>query len=834
MKSVKGHQPLGRREGCAYLNKKLLSERDICTKFITPALRKSGWDEQSQVREEVSFTKGRIIVRGKLVTRGKAKRADYILYYKPNIPIAIIEAKDNNHAMGDGMQQALAYAETLQIPFVFTSNGDGFVFHDRTGKGQTRETNLPLDAFPSPAALWERYRAWKQIPVAAEELFLQDYFEEGGGKSPRYYQVNAINTATEAIAKGQNRVLLVMATGTGKTYTAFQIIWRLWKAGQKKRILFLADRNVLVDQTMVNDFRPFGPAMAKLSTGTKTIEREDGATVEIATAIDKKRRIDTAYEVYLGLYQAITGPEERQKLFREFSPGFFDLIVVDECHRGSAAADSAWREILEYFSGATQIGLTATPKETKYVSNIHYFGEPVYTYSLKQGIRDGFLAPYKVVKVHIDVDVEGYRPEKGKVDRDGNEVEDRIYNPKDFDRTLVIDDRTRIVAKKVTDFLKEDGDRFQKTIVFCVDEEHASRMRQALVNENSDLVDENSKYVMRITGSDSEGVDQIGNFIDPESRYPVLVTTSRLLSTGVDAQTCRLIVLDRSVGSMTEFKQIVGRGTRVHEDTKKFYFTLMDFRGATNHFADPEFDGEPVQIYEPGDHDPLTPPPVPPPPEEGTEAQSATPGADETIIDQPPDVTIPPGSGPRQKIYVDGVQASIIAQRVEYLDEDGRLITESLHDFTKKALKKRFASLNDFLTRWNEADRKNAIIEELESEGLPLSSMAAEVGKDLDPFDLVLHIAFDRPPLTRRERAQNVRKRDVFTKYGPQARAVLEALLKKYEDDGETNLDDPSILQIPPLNELGTPLQIMKHFGSPSAYAHAIHELQTAIYSGNA
>lgn len=391
-----------------------------------------------------------------------------------------------------------------------------------------------------------------------------------------------------------------MATGTGKTYTAFQIIWRLWKAGQKKRILFLADRNVLIDQTMVNDFRPFGPAMAKLSTGTKTIERADGSQAELTTAVDKTRRIDTAYEIYLGLYQAITGPEERQKLFREFSPGFFDLIVIDECHRGSAAEDSAWREILEYFSDATQIGLTATPTETEYVSNINYFGQPVYTYSLKQGIRDGFLAPYKVIKVHLDVDVEGYRPQRGETDFYGNEIEDRVYNQKDFDRTLVIDERTQRVAKWVSDYLKESGDRFQKTIVFCVDTEHAARMRQALVNENKDLVQKNDRYVMRITGNDPQGSAQIGNFIDPESIYPVIVTTSKLLSTGVDAQTCRLIVLDREIGSMTEFKQIVGRGTRVHEDSKKYYFTLVDFRKATNHFADPEFDGEPVQIYEPG------------------------------------------------------------------------------------------------------------------------------------------------------------------------------------------------------------------------------------------
>src|SRR6202158_1640193 len=650
------------------MNKKELSERDICSKFISPAVKRAGWDGMMQIREEVAFTKGRIIVRGKLVTRGKAKRADYILYYKPNIPIAIVEAKDNNHSVGDGMQQALDYATTLNIPFVFSSSGDGFVFHDRTGTSAEKEASLSLDAFPSPKDLWTKYCAWKGLTPDEEEIVLQDYFDDGSGKAPRYYQSNAINAAVEAIAKGQNRILLVMATGTGKTYTAFQIIWRLWKAGRKKRILFLADRNVLVDQTMVNDFRPFGPAMAKLSTGAKTIERPDGSEVELTTALDKKRRIDTAYEIYLGLYQAITGPEERQKLFREFSPGFFDLIVINECHRGSAAEASAWREILEYFSAATQIGLTATPKETRYVSNINYFGDPVYSYSLKQGIRDGFLAPYKVITVHIDRDVQGYRPEKGQLDREGEEVEDRIYNVKDFDRTLVLDDRTKLVARKVTEFLKESGDRFQKTIVFCVDQEHAPRMRQALINKNPDLVAENHRYVMRITSNDKDGQDQLSNFIDPESTYPVLVTTSRLLSTGVDAQTCRLIVLDRSVGSMTEFKQIVGRGTRVHEDTRKFYFTLIDFRGATSHFADPEFDGEPVQIYEPGEGAPAAPSDEVPPTSGDGETLPDKPGADETIVDSLPNITIPSGSGKQKKIYVDGIGAMIIAERVEYLD----------------------------------------------------------------------------------------------------------------------------------------------------------------------
>jgi type I restriction enzyme R subunit len=812
------------------MNKKQLSERDICSKFIGPAVKRAGWDGMMQIREEVAFTKGRIIVRGKLVTRGKAKRADYILYYKANIPIAIIEAKDNNHSVGEGMQQALDYAVTLNIPFVFSSNGDGFVFHDRTGAGTEKEATLSLDAFPSPKDLWSKYCTWKGLTADEEKIVLQDYFDDGSGKAPRYYQSNAINAAIEAIAKGQNRILLVMATGTGKTYTAFQIIWRLWKAGRKKRILFLADRNVLVDQTMVNDFRPFGAAMAKLSTGAKTIERQDGSEVELTTALDKKRRIDTAYEIYLGLYQAITGPEERQKLFREFSPGFFDLIVIDECHRGSAADDAAWREILNYFSAATQIGLTATPKETEYVSNIHYFGNPVYTYSLRQGIADGFLAPYKVVKVHIDVDVEGYRPERGDVDRDGNEIEDRIYNTKDFDRTLVIDDRTKLVAKKVSDFLKESRDRFQKTIVFCVDEEHAARMRQALINENKDLCNENHRYVMRITGSDNEGQAQLGNFIDPEAKYPVLVTTSRLLSTGVDAQTCRLIVLDRSVGSMTEFKQIVGRGTRVHEDTKKFYFTLIDFRGATNHFADPEFDGEPVQIYEPGQDDPIVPPEDVAPVDENGEPIQLQPADDEVIVDQPPDINIRPGEDPPRKIYVDGVGATIVAERVEYLDEQGRLVTETLRDFTKNALKKRFASLDNFLKCWKSAERKQAIIEELANEGLSLDPLVEEVGKDLDPFDLICHVAFDQPALTRRERAENVRKRDVFTKYGPQARAVLDALLMKYQDDGVLNLDDPRILQIAPFDTMGTPMQLIKQFGTRTDFLHAVHELQSALY----
>ena len=824
--------PLGARGGILTgIDKKQLSERDICTKFITPAVITAGWDIDTQVREEVSFTKGRIIVRGKLVSRGQAKRADYILYYKPNVPLALIEAKDNTHGVGDGMQQGLEYATTLGIPFVFSSNGDGFVLHDRTGASGQIETNLSLDAFPSPDDLWARYRTWKGLTTQAENIVLQPYYDDTSGKAPRYYQVNAINAVIEAVAKGQDRLLLVMATGTGKTYTAFQIIWRLWKSGKKKRILYLADRNVLIDQTMVNDFRPFGSVMAKLSMRSNTIEKVDGTTETLTTALDGQRQVDKSYEVYLGLYQSLTGPEERQKLFKSFSPGFFDLIVVDECHRGSASEDSAWREILEYFSSSTQIGMTATPKETKYISNIAYFGDPVFSYSLKQGIRDGFLAPYKVVKVHIDRDVEGYRPEKGQLDRDGEEIEDRIYNAKDFDRNLVLDDRTKLVAKKVTEFLKQSGDRFQKTIVFCVDQEHAGRMRQALINENADLVQDNPRYVMRITGNDKEGQDQLGNFIDPEAKYPVLVTTSRLLSTGVDAQTCRLIVLDREVGSMTEFKQIVGRGTRVHEDTKKFYFTLIDFRGATSHFADPDFDGEPVQIYAPGPDEPTAPPDNVLPAGDDGETVSDTPGTNETVVDAPPDITIPPGGGgPQKKIYVDGVNATIIAERVEYLDENGKLVTETLRDFTKAALKKRFASLDDFLKRWKAAESKQAIIEELEAEGLPLDPIADEVGKNLDPFDLICHIAFDRKPLTRRERADNVKKRDIFAKYGPQARAVLDALLAKYADEGVLNLDNTNVLKIAPFTSLGTPFQLIRAFGDRQGFEKAVHDMQTELY----
>ena len=555
------------------MNKKTLSERDICTKFITPALEHAGWDKISQILEEVTFTDGKIYVRGRFSARGARKRADYILYYKPNIPIAIIEAKDNNHSVRAGIQQALDYARILDIPCVFSSNGDGFLFHDRTSL-ENIESELSIDEFPSPELIWKKYKKYKGIVSSdAERIISQDYYFDGSGRKPRYYQQIAINRTVEAIAKGQNRILLVMATGTGKTYTAFQIIHRLWKAGAKKRILFLADRNALIDQTKRGDFKHFKDKMT----------------------VVKHRQIDKSYEIYLALYQGLSGSEEEANVYKQFTPDFFDLIVVDECHRGSAKEDSAWHEILSYFKKATHIGLTATPKETKETSNIEYFGEPVYTYSLKQGIDDGFLAPYRVIRVSLNVDAEGWRPESGKKDKDGQIVDDRIYNRLDYDRNLVIDERTMKVAEKVTEFLK-GYDRFAKTIIFCVDIDHAERMRNSISNKNSDLVAENYKYVMQITGDNEEGKRELYNFTNPDEKYPVIATTSELMTTGVDAQTCKLIVLDANINSMTKFKQIIGRGTRIYEDQDKMFFTILDFRNATDLFADKDFDGDPIKI----------------------------------------------------------------------------------------------------------------------------------------------------------------------------------------------------------------------------------------------
>ncbi|MDM8516010.1 DEAD/DEAH box helicase family protein [Desulfobacterales bacterium HSG16] len=782
------------------MNKKRLSERDICTKYITPALADAGWDVKTQIREEVTFTAGRVIVRGNLTTRGKVKRADYILYHKPNIPIAVIEAKDNRHSVGAGMQQALEYAEILDLPFVFASNGDAFVFHDKTKKKGRVEQEIPLDRFPSPEDLWQRYRVFKGLDGTHLSVVTQDYYTDTGSKKPRYYQLNAINRTIESIAQGQDRILLVMATGTGKTYTAFQIIWRLWKSRTKKRILYLADRNILIDQTMINDFKPFGAAMTKI----------------------RNRTVDKSFEIYLALYQAVTGTEESLDIYREFSPSFFDLIIIDECHRGSAAEDSAWREILEYFASATQIGMTATPKETKYVSNIDYFGDAVYTYSLKQGIEDGFLAPYKVVRIDLDRDLAGWRPERGKLDKYGNMIEDRIYNQKDFDRNLVLDLRTEIVAAKVSELLRA-GSRFEKTIVFCEDIDHAERMRQALVNENADLAKANRRYIVRMTGDNTEGKAELDDFIDPESEYPVIATTSRLLSTGVDAQTCKVIVLDRIIRSMTEFKQIIGRGTRINEEHRKFYFTIMDFKKATELFADSKFDGDPVQVYEPGMDDP----PIPPEPE----PEPDTIPDDETVIDpgDPPGDDFESEQG-RVKYYVDDVEVVVVAERVQYYGKDGKLVTESIKDYTRTTVKADFDTMDDFVKRWSSADRKKAVIRELEETGVLFDPLAEAVGRDYDPFDLICHVVYDRPPLTRRERAENVKKRDYFTKYGEKARQVLDALLEQYADKGVENLEEMGILRLSPINEIGTPVEIVKSFGGKKEYQNALQELENKIY----
>jgi type I restriction enzyme R subunit len=789
------------------MNKKDLSESDIKAKFITPAITVAGWDEQTQLGREIFFTDGRIYVKGRMTARGKRKFADYILFYKPNVPIAVIEAKDNKHSVRGGIQQALGYANTLDIPFVFSSNGDGFYFHDKTITDGEIEKELSLEEFPSPELLWAKYKKYKGIDTPeVEEIITQDFYQDGSGRSPRYYQQNAINRTIEAVAKKQDRILLVMATGTGKTYTAFQFIYRLWKSGAKKRILFLADRTALIDQTARGDFRHFKDAMT----------------------IIKHKKIDTAYNVYLALYQGLSDSQGADA-YKQFSPDFFDLVVIDECHRGSAKEDSAWREILRYFNTATHIGMTATPKETDKVSNIEYFGDPIYTYSLKQGIDDGFLAPYKVVKVTLDIDAEGWRPPKGYVDKDGNPVEDRIYNRTDFDRNIIVEERRKIVAAKITEFLK-GYDRFAKSIVFCIDIEHAEGMRTALANANADLVAQNSKYIMQITGDNQEGKRELDNFINPIEKYPVIATTSKLMTTGVDAQTCKLIILDSNIGSMTEFKQIIGRGTRINEEYGKSYFTIIDFRNVTNLFADPDFDGDPVMIKQVGEDDDLT----------GTEEETT----DDTITDvdgeevdfpETPDYPEIEGGGdiveePRVKIRVDGVQVKIVNERVQYLGADGKIITESLKDYTKKNITEHFQTIDDFLNRWNQSDKKKAIVDELEEQGVFFEALKEEVGKDFDPFDLICHIAFESKPLTRKERADNVKKRNYFTKYGEKAQAVINSLLDKYTDDGLLTIESTEVLKLDPLNKLGTPIELVKAFGGKPQYTAALKELENELY----
>ncbi len=802
----------------AELNLSNLTEADIITKCVMPAILNAGWDNTTQIRQEVKLRDGKVIVRGKVAARRTVKSADIVLYHKPGIPLAVIEAKANKHEIGKGMQQGIEYARLLDVPFVFATNGDGFIFRDATAaEGECLEKQITLDDFPSPAELWQKFCLWKGYTQAQLPVITQDYYDDGSGKSPRYYQLQAINKTIEAVSNGQNRVLLVMATGTGKTYTAFQIIWRLWKSKNKKRILFLADRNILVDQTKNNDFQPFGTAMTKVSG----------------------RTIDPAYEIHLALYQAITGPEEDQKAFKQVAPDFFDLIVIDECHRGSASEDSAWREILDYFSSATQIGLTATPKETHEVSSTDYFGDPVYVYSLKEGIEDGFLAPYKVVRVDIDVDLQGWRPTKGQTDLNGEVIDDRIYNQKDFDRTMVIDERTELVARTITDYLKRTNP-MDKTIVFCNDIDHAERMRRALVNLNPEQVKKNDKYVMKITGDDEIGKAQLDNFINPKKPYPVIATTSELMTTGVDAKTCKLVVLDQNIQSMTKFKQIIGRGTRIDERYGKLWFTILDFKKATELFADERFDGIPEKVMD------TTPEDIADPEsdfEEKLEEISEHDDEQVTGVDEPP---APPyqvkdtdhvGPLPEEdekkirKFHVNGVAVGVIAQRVQYYDADGKLVTESFKDYTRKTLLKEYASLDDFTRKWQDADRKEAIIHELEQQGIIWEVLAEEVGKDLDPFDMLCHVVYGQPPLTRKERAENVRKRNYFTKYSEAAQAVLDNLLDKYADAGVQEIESIQVLKLKPFDSMGTLPEIIKTgFGDRNGYNQALSELENEIY----
>lgn len=778
------------------MNKRNLSETDIRTKFITPAIIASGWDKYFHFREE--FTAGKIKVIGNKATREPSKKLDYLLFYKPHLPIAIIEAKDNTHSLGQGMQQALNYADILlgnqiDVPFVYSSNGDGFLEHDRT---TGKERQLQLNEFPTPEDLWVRYKDYKNIDTEIKEhVATLPYFMDDPKRKPRYYQRIAINKTIDAIINdNKNRVLLVMATGTGKTYTAFQIIYKLYKAKYKissstsksTRILFLADRNILIDQTKTGDFKHFGDKMTKITN--RVVNKEN--------------------EIFLGLYQQLTGGE--QNLYTQFSPDFFDLIVVDECHRGSAKADSGWRDILEYFTSATQIGLTATPKETKDVSNSDYFGDAIYTYSLKQGIDDGFLAPYKVIRFSIDKDIEGYRPESGKTDKYGNPIEDRVYNLKDFERNIVLEKRTVKVAEYITEHLKAT-DRFAKTIVFCVDTEHAERMRSSLVNANSDLVKENSKYIVRITGNDDEGKLLIDDFMHPE-KYPIIATTSKLLTTGVDTKTVKNIVLDTNITSIIEFKQIIGRGTRIEEEYGKTFFTILDFRGVTKLFADPEFDGDPISIYDPE-------------PSTISETSTNSLNDDENLLNREDELESVPN-----KYYVNDVDVKVINKTVQYMDASGKLITQSLTDYTKSNILKKFATLDTFLQYWNHADKKRVIIDELEQNGVIFEELEKLVGREYDPFDLILHIAFNKSPLTRRDRANKVKKRDYFSKYGAMARDVIDALLQKYQDVGILDLDNLEVLKVPPLDQFGTPIEIVKIFGGKNQFIHAVNEMKKIIY----
>lgn len=772
------------------LSIKDLTEEDIKLRFITPSLQKSEWDIQSQIRCEYYYTDGKINVRENVASRGKGKKVDYLLSYRSNMPIAIVEAKDNKVTVSHGIQQAIGYAVDLDIPFAYSSNGSGFYEHDRiTGK----EKEIKLDEFPTPEELWNRYKVEKNLTEEETKIITQPYYYMSAFKTPRYYQRIAINKTVEAIAKGQKRILLVMATGTGKTFTAFQIIHRLYNSGAKKKILYLADRNILIDQTMQNDFKPFQKVMTKI----------------------ENRKMDSSYEIYMSLYHQLRSNEK--EVYKQFKPDFFDLIIVDECHRSSARDDSNWHEILNYFSSATQIGMTATPKETNDISNIAYFGEPIYTYSLKDGIEDGFLAPYKVIKVGLDKDLEGYRPEKGKLDEDGYEVEDKEYTVHDFDRKIVIDERTKVVAKRITEYLKAT-DRYARTIVFCVDTEHALRMRDALANENSDMMKVNPSYVVRITSNDDYGKTKLDDFIDSNTTYPVIATTSKLLSTGVDTKTVKLIVLDEEIQSMTEFKQIIGRGTRLLPNKGKEFFTIMDFRNNSEKFADPAFNGpaESIINIDGGDLDDVKSP--------------KEYGIDNIKPELPINGAVDQEGF--KKIYIKGVDVSILNETIKYYDADGKLITESIMEYSKKNLKRLYENHDGFEQEWFRADSKKEFLEHLMSEGVMVDAVFNKVNdNNIDIFDILSNMAYDEKALTKEDRVEKVEESSILNEYNDKQKNVIDELLKVYKSKNIIELENIKLLEIKNFNKFGGLVPIINLFGGKDKYLGMISKLENLLYS---
>ena len=770
------------------LPKKSMTEEDIKLQYITPAVT-SKWSA-GKITMETRITDGKINLKGNLVFREKPKRADYLLYLSANNPIAVIEAKDNNHSISYGLQQAMEYARMLDLPFAFSSNGDGFAEHDfLTGK----EREFGLDEFPTEAELISRYKGESGLTPAQETVIDQPYYTSQTTYPPRYYQRIAVNRTMDAIARGQQRLLLVMATGTGKTYTAFQIVYRLLKCGMKRKILYLADRNILVDQSIQQDFAPLEKIIHKIN-----VAKDDKSTI-------------TSHEVYFSLYQQLVGDDDQEHFRELFTPDFFDLIIVDECHRGSAKEESRWRRILEYFSAATQIGMTATPKETKYISNLHYFGEPVYTYSLKEGIDDGFLAPFKVINIMTDIG-DGWRPRKGQRDIFGNEIPDRIYTNSDYDYNIIIEDRIQQVASEITRYLKST-DRMAKTIVFCANEDAAERMRVALVNLNADMVKKNPDYVVRITGSDAYGKSKLKYFISTSTEGPVIATTSELLSTGADCKMTKLIVLDKMIGSMTEFKQIIGRGTRLREKDGKTHFVVMDFRNVTRLFADPDWDG-PIEIdpgFGTGGQRPASPP----------DGSGDPPGGD------------PSPKGPKPIVDRNGCKVEIVHKTVSIYDANGKLLRqESIVAYTKENVWGEYASLDNFIQQWSAQDKKEKIRDLLRERGIDLELMKAEQNMtDVDDFDFICHVAFDKKPLTRKERANNVKKRDFLSRYSGVAREVLEALLDKYMNTGIYEIEKTEILKLDPFMKIGKPSKIAGYFGGKQGYLKAVQELEQAIYT---